>query len=105
MIYDWASDEALPPVCLTSDAFLSLSSTDLAVLTEAEAAKLEYSRRAWTAMADVEAAAELAGTWEQRWIERIADHVRLFASVYYHGDLATAVTADGAVIHEFRLPS
>ncbi len=81
--------------------FVDLTEEEINRITQEEKEKLDSSEEALEAKAEVESEYGSGGTWEQYWIA--IDHTgkRVFANIYYRGDIGIAVTADGNIVKAF----
>jgi hypothetical protein len=93
----------LSPRFMSRREFTGLDEDEINRLTAGEQEKLEESPYAMATMDEVESEVGSGGTWEQHWIT--IDDDRVYASIYYHGDIGVAVTADGHIVRRFRTDS
>lgn len=94
--------DLLSPLVMSSLEFNQLEEDEVDQLTASEREKLEDSAYAMSTMDEIEHDLGAGGTWEQHWITLDSKGARVFANVYYYGDLGIAVTADGEVVRQFR---
>lgn len=98
-------DSSDAPRLVSRRQFNDLNESEIRAITERERDKLENSTSALIAREDIESRHGSGGVWEQHWISLNHEGSRVYADIYYRGDVGIALTADGRIVNAFHVGS